>query len=94
MSEQVPEQAANTANVYGMEVPIVADIERGEMITDVLILSRFVMFDDDGKPFDGIIFDSTPGTTQRPLFLEIRNMLRTSLSFSPCGRRWTAKPDG
>ena len=49
-------------NLYGHEVEL-AQIEDGEMVTDVIVLARIVSFDSDGDASDTISIRSSRQTT-------------------------------
>ena len=48
--------------IHGVEVEI-SEIDPGESVTDIIILTRTVGFDDNGRPFDDLYVSGTPLTT-------------------------------
>lgn len=73
-------------NIYGHEVEL-AQIEDGEMVTDVIVLARMVSFDSDGDATDTISIRSSRQTTG----IIQQGMLTTAERIQTAG--WAHEPE-
>lgn len=51
-----------TASIYGHDIEL-PQIDPGETATDIIVITRTVGFDDDGRPYDDLYVGGTQMTT-------------------------------